>query len=53
MVVEPRMEYCGKLFKDSFETYTTFQWRIIIEFERKVNVKTIHLGGYVLRIDFL
>ena len=39
MVVELKMQYCGKTFQKSFETYKTFPRCIITEFERKVDVQ--------------
>ena len=41
MVVELNMQYCGHIFKDSFETYKTFLRRIFTEFERKVDVQNL------------
>ena len=38
MVVELNMQYCGHIFKNSFETYKTFLKRIFTGFERKVDV---------------
>ena len=38
------MEYCGQIFKDSFETYKTFLRRIFTEFERKVDVQNHEFG---------
>ena len=39
-------------FKDSFETYKTFPWCIITEFECKLDVGNHKLVGYVFRIGF-
>ena len=40
------------VFYDSFEIYKMFPRCIIFEFERKVDVQIINLGGYVFRIGF-
>ena len=44
MVVKLSMQYCGQIFYDSFETYKTFPWYIITEFERKVDVQNHEFG---------
>ena len=53
MVVELRMQYCGQVHQDSFETYKTFLRCIITEFVRKVDFQNRPFGGYVLGIVFL
>ena len=45
MLVKLRMQYCGEIFQNSFETYKTF-YDIITEFERKVDVKNRFFINY-------
>ena len=46
MVVELRMQSCGQILWDSFETYKTILRRIFTEFDRKVDFQN-HLYGWI------
>ena len=52
-VVELSMQCCGKILKDSFETYKTFPRCKITEIEPKVDVQNHEFGRwYVFRFGF-
>ncbi len=53
MVVELRMQLCGKHFLESFETYKTFLRRIISEFKCRVDVKDHQFGWLRFKNCFL
>ena len=53
MVVKLCMQYCGKNFKDSFETYKMFLRSIINEFKSKVDVQHHEFGWVSFQNTFL
>ena len=46
MVVELSVQNCGKILKDSIETYETILRRIFTEFDRKVDFQN-YLFGWI------
>ena len=45
MVVELRMQYCGEIFQDSFETNKRFNDVYLLSLSAKSTFKIIHLDG--------